>query len=141
MSTDTAHSEPTILDSDDVSFCPERMTIWVNATKLTPSTASTITREFESCPHCNDDLDLDVKNGKLEDRDVVWADRTRGSESYECPDCGHRFRILVEEKAWGIIGESQVPSEISDDVHFVDVPDSSEVLVINTHQIMFTPVE
>lgn len=132
----------TILQPSDVSFSAKRMAMPSPSDGIVPSTASVLIREFESCPNCDADLDPDVTDAKAEDRDVVWADRVFGSSYHTCDDCGAKLKILAEEKAFGVIGENQIPDDYDEDVlYFVKVPDSNSVLMVNTFQLMIHVAE
>lgn len=126
-----------ILDTDEVGWNTRAMAMPSYVDGIAPSTASNVVREFGSCPECEADVDPDVADAIHEDRDVLWEnDRRHKSNPYECPECGAEVRIFVEEKAFGSIGESQLPSDAEerDDIYFIPVEDSSNFLVVNTHQ-------
>lgn len=110
---------------------------------ITPSKASNIVREFVCCPNCGSDLDPNVNHGLYEDRDVVWENRENGdSQPHTCSECNTDLNIFVEEKAFGIIGKEQLPTnaEEMDQIYFVPVKDGG-YLVINEHQIWISSVD
>lgn len=132
----------TILQPDDVSFSPKRMARPSPIDGIALPTASIIIREFESCPECGNDLDPDVTEATREDRDVVWKDRGHHASPHTCESCGATLGILAEEKAFGVINESQIPDDYDEDVlTFVHVPDSNAVLMVNSFQLMIGVVD
>jgi len=127
-----------ILGSDEVHFVPDRLARPAYHRGISPPTAACIVREFQRCPSCKESLDPDVRNAKYVDRDVEWdGDLNPRKDFLTCEECDNQFRVLVEEKAFGVIGESQLPewAEGSDDVFFVRCDDTETYCVINTHQI------
>lgn len=105
---------------------------------IAPSTASVLVTEFGECSECCSGIDPDVKDALHEDRDVIWRnDRSYKSDAHACSDCETELRIFVEEKAFGVIGESQLPDDADDydDVYFIPVEDVNNYLVVNTFHI------
>ncbi|MHC3381751.1 hypothetical protein [Haloarcula sp. H-GB5] len=130
-----------IIDTDDISWNTRAMAMPDYQDGIAPSTASPIVREFGECPECGADVDPEVADALYQDRDVMWEnDRNHKSSPHVCPECETEVRIFVEEKAFGIIGESQLPSDADtcENVYFIPVKDSSNYLVINTHQFCLT---
>lgn len=126
-----------IIDTDDIGWNTRAMAMPDYQDGIAPSTASPIVREFGECPECGADVDPDVTDALYQDRDVIWEnDRERKSSPHVCPECETEVRIFVEEKAFGVIGESQLPSDAGEweDVYFIPVEDSTDYLVVNTHQ-------
>ncbi len=108
---------------------------------ISPATASILVREFGTCSECESDLDPDVKDALYEDRDVIWDNGIHHRcSAHTCENCGAELEVFVEEKAFGVIGESQLPdnAEEMDDIYFVPVEGVPNYLVINTHQIMIS---
>lgn len=126
-----------ITDTDDIEWNTRAMAMPDFEDGIAPSTASPIVREFGECPACGADVDPDVTDAKYEDRDVLWEDDSKNRSSHHvCPECETEVRIFVEEKAFGVIGESQLPDDAAEleDIYFIPVEDSSNYLVVNTHQ-------
>lgn len=137
-----SETDERMMAADEVGFAPERVASGVRGPfDLAPSTASCLVREFTTCPECGAGFDPDVTDAKSEDRDVVWADRTRPRAApHECAECGGVFEVLVEEKAVGVIGREQVPDDPAECLHFVDCENGGDVLFVNTFQIFVSPV-
>lgn len=130
-----------IIDTDDIGWNTRAMAMPDYKDGIAPSTASPIVREFGECPECEADVDPDVTDALYQDRDVIWEnDRDYKSSPHVCPECETEVRIFVEEKAFGVIGESQLPSDAEEweGVYFIPVEDSSNYLVVNTHQFWLT---
>lgn len=109
---------------------------------ISPSIAAIITREFGKCPVCGSGISPDVKNSLHEDGDVVWDDRiSTKTRTHTCESCEAELSILVEEKAFGIIG-NELPdyAETSDTAHFIPLDDSEGYIYINTNQIMISEI-
>lgn len=124
--------------TDEVGFVPDRMASPIGTREgIAPNIASNIVREFGSCPGCSGDLDPDVTDAVYSDRDVLWDDDYRNSEYHTCESCGSELRIFVEEKAFGMLSESQLPSGADEfeTVYYVPCENSSTWLVINMNQI------
>lgn len=126
-----------IIDTADIGWNTRAMAMPDYVDGIAPSTASPIVREFGECPECGADVDPDVKDAKHEDRDVLWENDSRyKSNPHVCPECETEVRIFVEEKAFGVIGKSQLPADAAEreDIYFIPVEDSNNYLVVNTHQ-------
>jgi len=126
-----------IYTENDVHFVPNRVARGPKIRDgIQPSTASIIVSEFVSCPECYHDIETNVIDAVYEDRDVLWDDDLFRSSSHTCEKCGTDLRIFVEEKAYGVIGESQLPdyAETSTEVHFIECGVESYI-VVNTNQI------
>lgn len=111
MSQQQQKQNPTLIGPDDVGFVPTRIAPAVPISPsddLTVATATTLVKEFGTCPHCEADIDPDTAGGIQTDRDVLWTDDSSEglgrsacdrSEAHTCENCGERLEILVEEKA------------------------------------------
>jgi hypothetical protein len=103
---------------------------------IDPATAAIIVREFESCPECTGEIDPKASEGLREDRDVIWK-RGHNSSPHTCRHCGAELRIFVEEKAFGLVRDSEVSenAEESDILHFIPVDGETRHLRVNTFQM------
>jgi hypothetical protein len=135
------------LDPSAVDFVPNRIHNPFRS-KLVPAVASSLIRSFATCPECGAGIDPDVTDAIAEDNDVVWASRSppKRNSPHTCHECGAEINILVEEKAFGVVGPRHLPDslpELTDtdaaDVYYIrTTEDGDSYLRINTHQIMLT---
>lgn len=104
---------------------------------IDPATAAIIVREFKSCPECGGDINPTASDGLREDRDVIWEREAQNSTCHTCSHCDTKLRIFVEEKAFGIISDSQVPENAEDSttLHFIPIEGADAHLRVNTFQM------
>lgn len=127
-----------MIDTEDIGWNTRAMAMPSWHDGISPSTASVIVSKFGQCPKCGADVDTDVKDAIYEDRDVLWEnDRAWKSNPHVCPECETEIRIFVEEKAFGVIGENQLPTNADEmeDIYFIPVDGTANYLVVNTHQM------
>lgn len=103
---------------------------------IDPATAAIIVEEFESCPECGSNISPTASDGLREDRDVIW-ERSLDSTPHTCRHCGAELRIFVEEKAFGIVSDSELPenAEGSETLHYIPTDDDTAYLRVNTFQM------
>jgi DNA-directed RNA polymerase subunit RPC12/RpoP len=116
--------------------------------------ASIIAEVFAECADCGKSIKPRLPYSEEEDRDVVWDDRVSGSSNVDCPSCGANNRVLVEEKAFGIISADRLPDEAEEHENLIYIPVGCEnwedgvdvreradtYLRINTYQVMVNSV-
>jgi hypothetical protein len=115
----TDNDNVTVIDHSDVSFVPNRFFPQLG-NELTVATATSLLKEFATCPYCEHDISPDTSGGVIVDRDAVWTEQTseRGaykgvnrSNPHTCENCEKDMRLFVEEKArpsqWSKIPDSQ----------------------------------
>ncbi|MWG33780.1 hypothetical protein [Halomarina oriensis] len=126
-----------ILSHDDVEWNTRAMARSRPTEGIEPSTASIIVRQFATCPECDADIDPDVTDAIVEDRDVFWRREGRRTAPHECDGCASALSIFVEEKAFGVISARQLPDWASDSetVVFIEVAGQDAYLVVNTYHI------
>ena len=98
--------EERTVPADDVPFVPDRMAGHLHLRgDLSPATAATLITWVADCPHCGADLEGDAGKGLAEDRDVVFAARTRDQDAHRltrpllCDTCEGLVEAFVEEAA------------------------------------------
>jgi hypothetical protein len=125
-----------IIEADEIGWNTSAMAMPNYHEGISPPTASILVREFGQCPECDADIDPDVTDALYEDRDVIWRNGRRSS-THRCADCEADLRMFVEEKAFAVIGEGQLPDNAAerDDLYFVGVEGQGSYLLINPFHI------
>jgi hypothetical protein len=106
----------------DLGLNTEAMAMGLRPGGITRALASTIADKFATCTECGEQLTTAVGGSKAEDRDVIWANRVQSSSAVECGNCRTENRILVEEKAFGVISADRLPDEADKIEDLVYIP-------------------